>query len=117
MNNLLGNAIKYGAADRQIEIQFEALGEWIQVGVWNEGPGIPAANVEQLFCKFTDFVSKDRTGRKGTGLGLFITREIIERHGGTVWAEGEEGKWIRFSFRIPKRLEGHPPAEGTHRSG
>ena len=117
MNNLLGNATKYGAADSQIQIQFEELGEWIQVGVWNEGPGVPAANVEQLFSKFTDFVSKDRTGRKGTGLGLFITREIIEKHGGTVWAEGKEGKWIRFSFRIPKRMEGYQPAEGTHRTG
>lgn len=116
MNNLLGNATKYGAADSQIQIQFEELGEWVQVGVWNEGPGVPAANVEQLFSKFTDFVSKDRTGRKGTGLGLFITREIIERHGGTVWAEGEEGKWIRFSFRIPKRVEGYPPADGAHRA-
>jgi two-component system NtrC family sensor kinase len=117
MNNLLGNATKYGAADSQIQIQFEELGEWIQVGVWNEGPGVPAANVPQLFNKFTDFVSKDRTGRKGTGLGLFITREIIEKHGGTVWAEGEEGKWIRFSFRIPKRMGRYPPAEGGHRAG
>jgi len=106
MNNLLGNATKYGATDSQIQVRFADLGEWIQVGVWNAGPGVPAANTEQLFSKFTDFASKDRTGRRGTGLGLFITRKIIEKHGGTVWAEGEEGKWICFSFRIRKTMDG-----------
>ena len=110
MNNLLGNAAKYGASDSQIQVRFEDLGEWIQVGVRNTGPGVPAANVEELFSKFTDFVSKDRAGRRGTGLGLFITRKIIEKHGGTVWAEGEEGQWICFSFRIRKKMEEYPPA-------
>lgn len=110
MNNLLGNAAKYGATDSQIQIRFEDVGEWVQVGVWNEGPGVPAANVPQLFSKFTDIASKDRTGRKGTGLGLFVTRKIIESHGGAVWAEGEEGRWICFSFRIPKTLGGFPAA-------
>jgi signal transduction histidine kinase len=117
MNNLLGNATKYGAADSQIQVRFADLGEWIQVGVWNAGPGVPAANTEQLFSKFTDFASKDRTGRKGTGLGLFITRKIIEKHGGTVWAEGEEGKWICFSFRIRKTMDGYAPADGTPGTG
>jgi signal transduction histidine kinase len=106
MNNLLGNAVKYGAANSQIQIHFEDLGEWIQVGVRNEGPGVPAVDIDQLFRKFTDIASRDKMGRKGTGLGLFITKEIIEKHGGMVWAEGEAGKWIRFSFRIPKTMAG-----------
>jgi signal transduction histidine kinase len=106
MNNLLGNAVKYGAADSQIQIQFADLGEWIQVGVRNEGPGVPAVNVDRLFRKFTETASRDKMGRKGAGLGLFITKEIIEKHGGMVWAEGEAGKWIRFSFRIPKTMVG-----------
>jgi signal transduction histidine kinase len=109
MNNLLGNAVKYGGSDSQIQVRFQDLGEWIQVGVWNAGPGVPAANVEQLFNKFTDFASKDRAGRRGTGLGLFITRNIIERHGGAAWAEGEEGRWICFSFRLRKKMTDHPP--------
>jgi signal transduction histidine kinase len=116
VNNLLGNAAKYGATDSQIQVRFEDLGEWIQVGVWNAGPGVPAANAEQLFSKFTDFASKDRTGRRGTGLGLFITRKIIERHGGAVWAQGEEGRWICFSFRIRKKMQGDPAAAETRRS-
>jgi K+-sensing histidine kinase KdpD len=117
MNNLLGNAAKYGATDSQIQVRFADLGEWIQVGVWNAGPGVPAVNAEQLFSKFTDLASKDRTGRKGTGLGLFITRKIIEKHGGTVWAEGEEGKWICVSFRIRKTMDGYAPAVGTPETG
>ncbi len=112
MNNLLGNAVKYGATDNQIRVEFEDLGEWIQVGVKNSGLGVPAANVEQLFSKFTDLAAKDRGGRRGTGLGLFITRQIIEKHGGAVWAEGEEGRWIRFKFRIPKKMDGHHMHDG-----
>jgi signal transduction histidine kinase len=117
MNNLLGNAAKYGATDSQIQVRFEDLGEWIQVGVWNTGPGVPAVNAERLFSKFTDLASKDRRGRKGTGLGLFITRKIIEKHGGTVWAEGEAGKWICFNFRIRKAMQGDPPADRTPGTG
>jgi two-component system, NtrC family, sensor kinase len=102
MNNLLGNAAKYGHPGSAIKIFFQDLGHAIQVGVWNEGQAIPAANTEKLFAKFTDMVAKDRMGRRGTGLGLFITKEIVEKHGGTIWAESEEGKWIQFTFRIPK---------------
>lgn len=102
MNNLLGNATKYGRPDSTIKIFFQDLSDVIQIGVWNEGQGIPTANIEKLFTKFTDMVAKDRMGKRGTGLGLFITKEIIEKHGGTIWAESEEGKWIQFNFRIPK---------------
>ena len=75
----------------------------IQVGVWNEGQGISESDSEKLFKKFSALASKDGMGKKGTGLGLFITREIIERHGGTIWVESEEGKWVQFNFRLPKK--------------
>jgi len=102
MNNLLSNAVKYGRSNSEIKILFQDLNDVIQIGVWNEGQGIPAGNIERLFIKFTDLGSKDRMGKRGTGLGLFITKELIERHGGTIWAESEEGKWAQFNFRIPK---------------
>jgi signal transduction histidine kinase len=102
MNNLLSNSIKYGRPDSELKILFKDLGDAVQVGVLNEGEGIPAANIEKLFTKFTDFASKDKMGRRGTGLGLFITKEIIERHHGAIWVESEEGKWAQFNFRIPK---------------
>lgn len=46
--------------------------------------------------------SQNTVGKRGTGLGLFITKELIQRHGGTIWADSEEGKWAQFSFRITK---------------
>jgi two-component system NtrC family sensor kinase len=105
MNNLISNAIKYGRPHTEIKILFHDQGDVVQVGVWNEGQGISAADSEKLFKKFSTLASKDRMGKKGTGLGLFITREIIERHGGTVWVGSEEGKWVQFNFRIPKRIK------------
>lgn len=104
VNNLLSNAIKYGNPGTEIRLLFEDLGQAVQVDVWNEGPGIAAASLKHLFDKFTDLVSKNAMGRRGTGLGLFITKEIIEKHGGAIWAESEEGKWIKFRFRFPKTM-------------
>lgn len=112
MNNLLSNAAKYGRANSTIKILFKDLDDSIQVGVWNEGQGIAPANFDKLFVKFTDLVSRDRSGKRGTGLGLYITKEIIERHHGAIWVESEEGKWIQFSFRIPKVQEASSTGHG-----
>ncbi|UCF90840.1 MAG: cache domain-containing protein [Desulfobacterales bacterium] len=109
MNNLLSNAIKYGSPNSEIRIRFQDLDDAIQIGVWNEGEGIPASSIKKLFAKFTDLASRDRTGKRGTGLGLFITKELVERHGGAIWADSEEGKWVQFTFRIPKRRKNDAP--------
>jgi signal transduction histidine kinase len=55
-----------------------------------------------MFSKFTRFSSEKYDTHSGTGLGLFVTKMIIQRHGGRIWAESEEGKWARFCFTIPK---------------
>jgi signal transduction histidine kinase len=68
--------------------------------VADEGPGIPESELQSVFDKFVQS-SKTKTGAGGTGLGLAISREIIEAHGGTIWAENIEPQGAAFIFDIP----------------
>jgi signal transduction histidine kinase len=72
------------------------------LNVRNEGKGIPKEKMSMLFKKFSRIDSPEYAGKKGTGLGLFICKEIVEKQGGKIWAESEEEKWITFSFILPK---------------
>ncbi|MBF0475200.1 MAG: ATP-binding protein, partial [Deltaproteobacteria bacterium] len=56
---------------------------------------------DKLFGKFVRYKTGQDTDRMSTGLGLFITKEVITKHGGTIWAESEEGKWINLIFTLP----------------
>mgnify|MGYP003440189687 CR=1 FL=1 len=73
----------------------------LRVDVADTGPGIPAERRDRLFEKFAQGESGKRKAL-GLGLGLFISREIIRRHGGTIWVESELGQGSTFSFRLPR---------------
>ena len=73
------------------------------VSVWNEGAGFTPEEGEALFGKFTRLKNKNTRGKPGSGLGLFLTRRIVERHGGRAWAESAPGEWARFNMSIPLR--------------
>jgi signal transduction histidine kinase len=76
----------------------EPAGEYVRVDVIDSGPGLDPTIGEQLFEKF---VQGRQRGRGGLGLGLYISREIIQRHGGTIWAGNAPDGGARFSFRLP----------------
>lgn len=106
--NLIGNAIKYGREGGEIRCSFKDEGASYRFHVWNEGPGIPADKLGVIFEKFVRLEFERGAGlqgRRGTGLGLFITKEIIARHGGEIWAESIEGNWADFIFRLPKEAK------------
>jgi signal transduction histidine kinase len=69
--------------------------------VWNEGPGFAVGDGERLFRRFSRLRTDRNDTRPGTGLGLFVSRQIVERHGGRIWAESDPGHWARFSFTLP----------------
>ena len=101
VDNLLSNAAKYGCKGGRIVLELgEADGE-ARLSVWNEGEGVRAEDLPRLFGKFVRLDRPSAEARKGTGLGLFVSREIVERHGGRIWAESEPGQWARFTFTIP----------------
>jgi signal transduction histidine kinase len=98
LSNLIGNAIKFTPAGGAIQIRVEQAPEGVRFGVADTGPGIPADDLGRLFQPFWQ---AQRGSLDGAGLGLMIARGIVEAHGGTIWAESEEGQGSQFYFTIP----------------
>lgn len=100
--NLISNAIKYGREGGQIIIGFDKVDEHLyEFFVYNEGPGFTDEEAQKMFTKFARFSAEKYDTKSGTGLGLFVTKNIIEKHGGQIKAESHAGKWARFSFTLP----------------
>ncbi len=102
IKNLINNSIKYGKANTKIILSmYEDNREYV-FSIFNEGPGISREDIEnRLFRKFSRLKQKGTEGVKGSGLGLYICKKIIEKHNGKIWAESE-GDWVKFSFSLPK---------------
>jgi two-component system NtrC family sensor kinase len=101
--NLISNAIKYGRQGGNITIDMQESHKQYMFTVFNEGTGFGMEEMESLFTKFSRFNSENYGTKSGTGLGLFVTREIIKKHGGEIWGESEKGSWAKFTFTIPKK--------------
>jgi len=99
--NLLSNAAKYGREGGLVRVWARRTDGYVEFHVWNEGEGVLPEQTDDLFQKFARLEGGPARAR-GTGLGLFITREIIRNHGGDIRAEGEYGKWIDFIFTLPR---------------
>jgi len=76
-------------------------GDNVTLSVFNEGKGIPPEKMPKLFQKFSRLDSPEHAKKKGTGLGLYICREIVQEHGGKIWADSKAEEWVRFSFTLP----------------
>jgi signal transduction histidine kinase len=101
LHNLLTNSIKHTTGRGKISIQVERSGQFIKVTVTDNGEGIPAADVPYLFERFYR-VDKSRTRNGGgSGLGLTITKRLVEAHGGTIGVQSELGKGSSFFFTVP----------------
>ncbi len=99
LDNLLSNAAKY-APGAPVELRARRDGETVVVEVEDEGPGIAPEHLTQMFQRFYRVPDTQRTIR-GTGLGLYICRKIIESHGGRIGVESRLGKGTRFFFDLP----------------
>jgi len=100
--NLLGNAAKYGRKGGVVRLSGQRDNGKANLHVWNDGPGVPPDQIDDLFKKFSRLQPPaDSEQKTGTGLGLFITREIIRRHGGDIHAEGVYNEWIDIIFTLP----------------
>ena len=99
--NLVGNAVKYGREGGAIRISGHRRDDGrVELHVWNDGPGVPQDQVGRLFEKFFR-LHPPALQERGTGLGLFISREILLRHGGEIRVEGRFEHWIDFVFTLP----------------
>ena len=101
MANFLSNAVKYGAKNDCINISFKEINKHIRVNITDHGTGISEKNKGKLFEKFTQAHSRDKEVVKGTGLGLNIIKNIIEKHGGTVSYESNNENETTFYIILP----------------
>ena len=98
--NLIGNAIKFTEAGGQITVNATRRNEDLLFSIADTGCGIPPESLPHVFEPFWQDVS--RAGRLGAGLGLAITKGIVEAHGGRIWVESTVGRGSTFFFTIPK---------------
>jgi signal transduction histidine kinase len=107
LSNLLSNAIKYGRPSSglgKIEMCFKDLGSSVQVEIKDEGLGIPDLDKNRIFERFERAVPINNYG--GLGLGLYITKEIVEGHKGKIWVESKTGAGATFILQLPKSPSG-----------
>jgi signal transduction histidine kinase len=98
--NLLSNAIKFTPEGGQIFLRAAKDGNRLVINVQDTGPGIPNEEKRKLFIPYYH-PSSDRSGIPGLGLGLAISKQIVELHGGAIWVQSEVGKGSTFSFSLP----------------
>jgi signal transduction histidine kinase len=101
LTNYLTNAAKYGASEKQARLTVLENDGIISTTVWNEGAGFMPEEKDLLFTKFSRLKNEHTVKQRGSGLGLFLIKQIIELHQGKVWAESEPGKWAKFCFSFP----------------
>ena len=101
LRNLLSNAVKFSPPGSTIDVKLVEKKDCLQVSVKDAGVGIPNSELQTVFDKFIQS-SKTKTGAGGTGLGLSISREIIDAHGGRIWAENNPEGGAIFRFELPK---------------
>ena len=99
--NLLDNAIKYSPNGGEVSLGARVEGRFAQVWVTDQGVGIPAEANETIFDRYTRLEAGLGSEVVGTGLGLPIVRQIVELHGGQVWAESDVGHGSTFYVSLP----------------
>lgn len=107
LTNLIQNAIKFSDPGSSIHLLAEKDDSHLTVTVRDEGHGIPASHIDAIFEPFHQVDVSDSGPSSGSGLGLAICKEIVEAHGGTIWAERGVEQGAVFRFRIPIR-DPHP---------
>lgn len=101
IDNIISNAIKYSPDGGNVRFGFTVQGEMLKVMISDDGMGIPKENVGRIFDRFYRVDRARARSMGGTGLGLAIAREMIEAHGGKIWANSEEGSGTTIFFTLP----------------
>jgi PAS domain S-box-containing protein len=104
-NILVENALRYSPGGGTVTVGARRSDDRVEVRVVDQGIGIPAAERERIFRKFYRAESAARDGAAGTGLGLFIAKELVTAMGGRIWVESTEGEGSSFSFELPAARE------------
>ncbi len=106
MYNILSNAVKFTPEGGQITLKAGRAEEFVRISVSDTGIGIKPEDQERVFAEFQQIDSRTSRAYEGTGLGLPLTRKLVELHGGKMWVESELGKGSTFTFTIPLEVKG-----------
>ncbi len=111
LNNLVSNAIKYSPDGGTVEIRGDVFADYVTVAVTDAGIGIPGHEKHRIFQKFSRLDNALSRKTEGTGLGLFLTRAIVEAHRGRIWFDSPgEGCGTTFTFSLPGKGRSSSPA-------
>ncbi len=114
MANLISNALKYSLPGSDVLVKAEKVDGEAELSVADEGVGIDSEDLPHIFDRFYRAKGSSRTD--GLGLGLYITKMLVEAHGGRIWAESEPGKGSVFTFTLPIATEGDSECLETSRA-
>ena len=103
LRNLISNAIKFTPKDGQVNIEAKMNHNQVEISVSDTGVGMRKETIEKLFKIETSFTTRGTGNEKGSGLGLLLCKEFLEKHGGTILVESEPGKGSKFQFSIPSK--------------
>ena len=113
MVNLLGNACKYSPAGPSITVEVRETGHFAQIDVTDTGYGISTKDQVNLFCQFHRVKNPSAQAVSGTGLGLYVTKQLVEAHGGKIWVQSEEGQGSTFSLTLPLSKKARPKSKAV----
>src|SRR5207249_5972119 len=113
LENLLSNAVKYSPDGGMIRIAGRVEHDQAIIAVSDQGVGIAPEEQGKLFRRFYRVDNRWRRATQGAGLGLFLSRAIVEAQGGRIWVESQPGRGTRFSFTIPLATPRLPDLEAT----
>jgi two-component system, sensor histidine kinase and response regulator len=104
VRNLIANAIKFNKRGGFIRIQQNAINDHVEISVCDSGVGINSSDMKKLFNAQTHFSNLGTEQERGIGIGLLLTKEFIERNGGSIWVTSEEGKGSTFTFTTKRAV-------------
>lgn len=108
LSNLVNNALAFSPRGSNIQITVKVKRNEIVTSVSDSGIGVRKNALDKIFDRFYQADSSNTRSKEGSGLGLYICKQIVEAHGGRIWAESEFGHGSKFSFALPLRIEAAP---------
>ena len=113
LSNLVSNAVKYNTENGEVIVEIKRMEDkpFVEVSVRDTGIGIPPEEMQRLFTKFFRADNAQKTVADGTGLGLYIAKNVVRRHGGDIWAESQLNRGSIFHVTIPTDQTLIPPQE------
>jgi len=101
LSNLISNAVKYSPKGQVIQISYKIDDEQALMSVRDEGIGIEPQDIDKIFNRYYRIEADHTRHISGFGIGLYLSAEIVKRHGGEIWAASESGKGSTFFFSLP----------------